>query len=110
MKFKLLSIGQKFEYEGEIFVKTSPLVASNIKTGHNKMIPRYAVLNLLDDMGAGKPKVLNESVGAQEILNAFNLFYARCIETLETNNALIPKIKDELDKARDDFTQYLIDK
>ena len=49
MKFKLLSIGQKFEYEGEIFVKTSPLVASNIKTGHNKMIPRYAVLKLLDD-------------------------------------------------------------
>ena len=110
MKFKLLSIGQKFEYKGEIFVKTSPLVASNIKTAHNKMIPRYAALKLLDETGSGKQQVLNEPVNAQEILNEFNTFYARCIETLETNNVLIPKIKDELDKARDEFTQSLINK
>lgn len=110
MKFNLLSIGQKFEYEGETFVKTSPLVASNVKTSHNKMIPRYAVLKLLDETGSGKQQALNEPVVAQEILNAFNTFYAHCIETLETNNMLIPKIKDELDKARDEFTQNLIDK
>ena len=109
MKFKLLSIGQKFEYEGETFVKTSPLVASNVKTSHNKMIPRYAALKLLDETGSGKQKVINEPIIAQEILNAFNIFYARCIETLETNNVLVPIIKDELDKARDEFTQSLID-
>ena len=74
MKFKLLSIGQKFEYKGEIFVKTSPLVASNIKTAHNKMIPRYAALKLLDETGSGKQQVLNEPVNAQEILNEFNTF------------------------------------
>ena len=110
MKFKLLSIGQKFEYEGETFVKTSPLVASNVKTSHNKMIPRYASLKLLDETGSVKQKVINEPVIAQEILNAFNTFYARCIETLETNNVLVPIIKDELDKARDEFTQSLLDK
>lgn len=108
MKFKLLSIGQKFEYEGEIFVKTSPLVASNIKTAHNKMIPRYAALKLLNETDSDKEQVLNDTVNAQEILNEFNTFYARCIDTLEKNNVLIPKIKDELDKARDEFTQHLI--
>ena len=36
MKFKLLSIGQKFEYEGEVYIKTSPLIASNIKTSQDR--------------------------------------------------------------------------
>lgn len=54
MKFKLLSVGQKFEYEGETYVKTSPLIASNVETGHNKMIPAYAVLQLQDQSVAEK--------------------------------------------------------
>lgn len=108
MKFKLLSIGQKFEYKGESYVKTSPLVACNINTSHNKMIPRYAMLTLLDDMGAKKQQIKNETINFQETLDAFNLFYEKCISTLETNNALNPIIKDELDKARDNFTQHLI--
>ena len=105
MKFKLLSIGQKFEYEGESYIKTSPLIACNIKTSHNKMIPRYAVLKLLDDSGENEKIIKKETVETQEILNAFNLFYENCINTLEKNNALIPKIKDELDKERDEFTK-----
>ena len=107
MKFKLLSIGQKFEYDGEVYVKTSPLIASNIKTSENKMIPRYATLTLLDESGIQKQKIKKDSVNAQEILNAFNIFYEKCIATLEDNNVLVPLIKDEIDKARDEFTQHL---
>ena len=72
MKFKLLSIGQKFEYEGETYVKTSPLIASNLKTSHNKMIPRYAMLTLLDDTGTREQQIKKSSVDSQEILDAFN--------------------------------------
>jgi len=108
MKFKLLSIGQKFEYDGEIYVKTSPLIASNIKTGHNKMIPRYVTLILLDHTGNSEQQTNKEAIDPQEILNAFNTFYEKCIGTLEDKNVLVPLIKDELDKARDEFTQYLI--
>ena len=107
MKFKLLSIGQRFEYDGDVYVKTSPLIASNIKTSENKMIPRYAVLTLLDDTGVNEKKVKKESIDAQEILNAFNVFYEKCITTLEDNNVLVPIIKDKIDKARDEFTKHL---
>lgn len=106
MKFKLLSIGQKFEYEGETYIKTSPLIASNIKTSHNKIIPRYAMLTLLDDTGTNKQKIKSKTVNSQETLNAVNLFYEKCISTLEKNEVLTPKIKDELDKARDELTQH----
>lgn len=108
MKFKLLSIGQKFEYEGDVYIKTSPLIASNVETSHNKMIPRYAMLTLLDDAGISKQEITKETVNSQEILNSFNFFYESCISTLEKNNVLIPQIKDELDKARDDFIQNII--
>ena len=108
MKFKLLSIGQKFEYEGETYIKTSPLIASNIKTSHNKMIPRYAMLTLLDDSGTNKQQIKKDSVDAQEILDAFNIFYEQCIETLENHKALIPSLKEDLDNARDIFVKHII--
>ena len=107
MKFKLLSIGQRFEYDGDIYVKTSPLIASNVKTSENKMIPRYATLILLADTGKDQQKVKKETINTQEILSAFNIFYEKCITALEDNNVLVPLIKDEIDKARDEFTQHL---
>jgi len=108
MKFKLLSVGQKFEFEGEVYVKTTPLIASNYKTGHNKMIPRYAALTLLDDNGSTVQKTIDKSLDAQDVFTAFNNFYESCITTLEKNNILHPQLKDELDKARDEFTQHFI--
>jgi len=108
MKFKLLSIGQKFEYEGDVYVKTSPLIASNIETSHNKMIPRYATLKLLDQEGTKEQHIKQDSINTQEVLNAFNIFYATCIETLENSEILVPLIKDELDKAKDEFIKHLV--
>ena len=107
MKFKLLSVGQKFKYQDEVYVKTSPIVASNAKTGHNKMIPAYAALTLLDNSSEDAPVLSQEPLIAEDILSAFNVFYEKCISTLEKNNVHVPVIKDELDKARDEFTQHL---
>ncbi len=91
MKFKILSVGQKFEYQGQVYVKTSPIVASNVETGHNKMIPRYAVLTLLDNNGTSEEKNTNKSVYTGDVLTAFNSFYEKCIQSLEDRNVLIPE-------------------
>ena len=107
MKFKLLSVGQKFKYQGDVYVKTSPIIASNVETGHNKMIPAYAALILLDNNGENEQRVSEEPVSKKETLTAFNNFYEKCIATLEKNDVLVPVIKDELDKARDEFIQQL---
>lgn len=107
MKFKLLSIGQRFKFEDEVYVKTSPIVASNVETGHNKMIPRYATLTLLDNNSDDVAVVSSDTVSAKETLDAFNNFYEKCINTLAKNDVLVPLIKDALDKARDEFTQQL---
>ena len=99
MKFKLLSVGQKFEYDGEIYVKTSPLIASNIETGHNKMIPAYATLKLLDQSIAEKEVSNKESLDSEQVINAFNEFYAVCVNLVED--------KSTLNIARDKFMQSI---
>ena len=107
MKFNLLSIGQKFKFQDEVYVKTSPLVASNVETGHNKMIPRYAVLTLLDDAGSNEQQVKNESINTKDVLAEFNTFYEKCISILENKKMLLPELKNELDQARDEFVTHI---
>jgi len=100
MKFKLLSIGQKFEYQGELYVKTSPLIASNMETGHNKMIPAYAALTLQDQSVSEKEVAQKEALNSEQVIEAFNDFYVSCIDLIEDKNAL--------DIARDKFMQRII--
>lgn len=107
MKFKLLSLGQKFEYEGDTYVKTSPLLASNIKTSQSKIIPRYATLILLDDARNSNQGNVSKQIDSQQVLLKFNAFYEICINEIEKQNFLTPELKNELDKARDNFSQYL---
>ena len=60
MKLQHLAIGARFEYEGEIFVKTGPLTAAS-EVGGQKMIPRYAVLRPVEAAA-----VARQSPSAQE--------------------------------------------
>jgi len=100
MKFKLLSIGQQFEYQDELYVKTSPLVASNMKTGHNKMIPAYATLTLQNQSVSEKEVTQKEALNSEQVIAAFNDFYVSCVSLIEDKNAL--------DIARDKFMQNII--
>ena len=100
MKFKLLSIGQKFKYQDEVYVKTSPIVASNVESGHNKMIPAYATLDLLTQSVTEKEIKTQENLNTEQVINAFNDFYADCITLVENKTAL--------DLARDKFMQSII--
>jgi len=42
MKFPQLPIGTLFEYDGEVYVKSGPMVANLKSGGGSKMIPRWA--------------------------------------------------------------------
>jgi len=100
MKFKLLGIGQKFEYQGELYVKTSPLIASNMETGHNKMIPAYAALTLQEQSVSEEAVAQKDTLNSEQVIEAFNDFYVNCVDLIEDKNAL--------DIARDKFMQKII--
>lgn len=48
MKFHLLAIGQDFEFQGKAYSKVGPLTAQCHDTSHNRMIPRSAMVTVLD--------------------------------------------------------------
>jgi hypothetical protein len=97
MKFKLLAIGDKFELQGEVYVKTSPIIASNVSTNHNKMVPGYTAVKLLTQ--GGKEASVKENLNCEEVMTAFNEFYSSCLALLEDKTAL--------ETARDKFIKTL---
>lgn len=97
MKFKLLAIGDKFELQGEVYVKTSPIIASNTSTNHNKMVPGYTTVKLLTQ--GGKEASVKENLNREEVMKAFNEFYSNCLTFIED--------KTVLEDARDRFIKKL---
>lgn len=78
MRLQHLAIGARFEYEGQVYVKTGPLTAS-AEQGGQRMIPRYADLKPLDvetapvaGEGAGRTREDDARVRA-----AFNHFCSK---------------------------------
>lgn len=104
MKFNHLNIGQKFEFDGNVYIKTSPLIASDATTGSNRMIPRYANLTLVNEADSQPEKKatgtsIEHELNAEDVLNAFNNFYATCQQC--TND------ETSLQNARQQFLQQL---
>ena len=98
MKIHQLPQGARFEYEGVEHVKTGPM--SGTGQGGQRLIPRYAVLNALDNIETTRdPK--NDALHGSSVLSAFDAFYTEC-------KALVPKDKRvALDAARERLLRAL---
>jgi len=82
MKLQQLAIGDRFEYDGRIFVKTGPLTASS-DDGGQQMIPRYAVLKPLDLPAREEKPGLRRKLEEKTVLAALDDFYRTCSELLD---------------------------
>lgn len=82
MKFHEIPIGQQFEFEDEVYVKTAPLVASHAQSGKQKFMARYVVVKLTGEI---TPVVVVQSktirIGA--VVSAFDDFYEHCLQEIE---------------------------
>lgn len=67
-------MGARFEYEGEEYVKTGPLLGSG--KGGQRLIPKYAVLKVRD--GHASPAAPVAAPDRQSICAAFDAFCATC--------------------------------
>lgn len=99
MKIHQLPMGARFEYEGEEYVKTGPLIAAG-KAGQ-RMIPKYAVLKPLGGVEAAAPPASRATLPREEVLGAFAAFYADC-------RSLVPADRRQaLEDARERFLRAL---
>lgn len=108
MKFTQLPMGARFEYEGRVYVKTSPIAASG-EDGGQKLIPRFAVLKPLDAAARPAPKAAR-ALDEARVLAAFEAFAADCarlIDAAETDATRHRLARAELEAARRRFLESL---
>ena len=103
MKFQLLQIGQRFEFEGKVYVKTGPVAASEEATGKQRMIPRYAVLKVFDATAAEAPKARRSALEKDDVVLLFDAFYRECVDIASSNEGAL----DRLQAARQRFLDAL---
>ena len=108
MKFSLLEIGQQFIYQGECYVKATPVVAHHCKTGKSKLIPRSAVLSLTTT-APGEPPATGEQRDAQRISNAFEAYQQTVAEILEQigDDKERERLRTRLEHAGEKFLQFI---
>lgn len=108
MKFQQLKIGQQFEYQGNIYVKSSPLLASHTETGEQKLIPRYAAIVVTE---AGLPSEHQKTfhkLNSDQVQTAFDKFYTEVIASLPRadsviDTATLESIQIQLENSRQAF-------
>lgn len=110
MKFQLLPLGARFEFEAKVYVKTGPLTATDAEGGQ-RMIPRFAVLKALD-----APAAVSQSAGRKldeaAVMAAFDAamaaFLADCLRVLpDMEPDAEQALRVELDAARARFSAEL---
>lgn len=73
MKFSLVAIGSRFEYQDQIYTKTTPLVAVAAQTGTQKLIPRSANVRLIETGQTESSLPPAVSLSATAVCEAFEL-------------------------------------
>ncbi len=84
MKFQMLSIGDRFEFDGKEYVKTGPLTAEN--EGRQRMIPRFAVLKPVD-LPVKQARKTDRKLDEAVVLDAFDAFVQDCTSLLQATGA-----------------------
>ena len=98
MKIHQLPMGARFEYEGEEYTKTGPLFATG--KGGQRLIPKYAVLRVLDGSQPIVAKAETPLVKA-DVRKAFDVFCDQCV-------VLVPdQHRAALQAAREEFLKVL---
>jgi len=86
MKFYQVPLGRRFEFEGEVYVKSKPLTAVNEGNGEERFIRRAADVTLLQQDVPAAPVAAAATTVALEpdaVLAAFEGFYKQCVSCVE---------------------------
>jgi hypothetical protein len=107
-KFPQLAVGQRFEYEGKVYVKVGPLTARAMDGSRDWMIPRYALVKPV----GGAPPEIDHRARYRDTVDAFDVFYGHCLRLLEEAIAQWPEersrhARENLAAARQAFLDRL---
>jgi len=105
-------MGQQFELEGEVYVRTGPLVASHAGNGKQRFMARYVVVKPVSVVEAGTLVQGARMVSSDAVSTTFETFHGRSLAALGQLEADLPAerlnaVYAEIAKARRGFLDTL---
>jgi hypothetical protein len=112
MKFHQLREGQRFEFEGEIYVKVNQLRACHAGSGRYRVIRRSATVEPLPAAVPADDLEAVSGLPVADVSTAFDVFYHRCRQCLEVfaarpDSRSLETAYDDLEAARQRFLDTL---
>lgn len=112
MKFPLLPLGARFQFEGKVYVKVGPLTAAAEDGGGQRMIPRHAALQPVGGDAPPPPASPAPALDRKAILAAVEAYHASCAQLLEQAAAGLDEpgrqaLREALEAARRDLLRTL---
>jgi hypothetical protein len=113
MKFHDLAIGQRFELDGAVYVKTSPVLAGREDGRDKKFLARYVLVQPLDGVERRPVEKAEKMLRADTVLAAFNTYHASCRAALERLDGKAPaasleEVADVLEGERQGFLDAVL--
>lgn len=111
MKFMDLAMGQQFELEGEIYVRTGPLVASHAESNKQRFMARYVSVNPLEESTRPATR-LADTLSPEKVTMAFENYHVQCLKALQLLDAELSTdrlgaIRLQIEQARLTFLDAL---
>lgn len=110
MKFHQLPIGARFQYDGERYIKTTPMVAHNEKSKAQRFIVRSALVQPLNDHESPpQPPKGKQTLQADNVEAAFNDYHRQTMMLLKgwrdqpLDEKSLEKIEQQLAIAKDEW-------
>ncbi|MCG6968456.1 MAG: hypothetical protein LJE85_01705 [Gammaproteobacteria bacterium] len=108
MKFGELKVGALFTFEGQTYLKTSPMIGRNETTGEQKFLRRSMAVTLSEISKETKPVVNKRGLTRSEVNSAFEEFYAHCEQCLDqlasvAEEQTLRHTREQLAQARQRF-------
>jgi len=112
MKFHHVPLGSRFTLDGDLYIKTSPLVGELESNGKQRLIRRAAMVEV-DERTASTP-LPDETpcISAHQAHTLFDEFYRQCLDCLSSaREHLEPdqagSMEKQLQQARQEFFRQL---
>ncbi|MEJ2687707.1 MAG: hypothetical protein P8124_10960 [Gammaproteobacteria bacterium] len=101
MRFHQLSVGQRFQLDGVNYIKTSPLIASDARTGWQKFMARSASVTVVDQQAPRRKRAIEPEL-AQSAVRRYHARVVACLDGVAAHleRETLDRLKGELDAAR----------
>jgi hypothetical protein len=110
-KFTELATGDSFEFQGEQYLKCGPLIARNLATNSQRMIPRSALVAPLAESTPEPVKKTQRELPEERVVEAFEHYHRGCEEWLQLTEEVDPelaaRIREAMQVARQRFLAEL---